>query len=524
MSSFADTPNEELEFEQKMQELLDNPASVNPEEGYEYTPEQIEELERQYAGTQDLNKDQAAEYLKNKEFSYSNVSADDLSYLVSYEDPKSCGAPRNYLEGALGSQKISEWTAERKVESDSLPQKCIAFALNSYPEIFTKEAVVQAKANESAAFVKCNGAESRPIMTKDDKRIPNPRPCVSKKFVNVTYNAYVDVMECLKLDPKELLPKIYNESGFYMNAFGGSKDAGVGQMTGGAIKQVNTVYPKYIKEMTEAAIANPGGACSRILKYKSLIAPAKPETANRCSFLMPVQNPLRNLVYSAMLTRYNTQYVSGISYKAGEEVLIGADKQVILVKGTAEDQMTGKMKEFDILRKLEQLGMKNVNLHDYKTMLVLVGYNSGIPSASRAFRDYLDQRIEANRKSKSNKYNLTPAHFDFYSTSDLVKDARKIVASSNIKPDDDAETKAAKIQRRKILPKYWASAYTRTFPEYLALRMNEYDGKTKKIFKVYGFPGYLNILVNKNKLIRETFQNGGVDPNYCTLPNFLKIK
>lgn len=524
MSSFADTPNEELEFEQKMQELLDNPVSVNPEEGYEYTPDQIEELEHKYAGTQDLNKDQIAEYLKQKEFSYSNVSADDLSYLVSYEDPKSCGASRNYLEGALGSQKISEWTAERAEESESLPRKCIAFTLNSYPEIFTKEAVVQAKAGESAAFVKCNGAESRPIMTKDDKRIPNPRPCVSEKFVNVTYNAYVDVMECLKLDPKELLPKIYNESGFYMNAFGSFKDAGIGQMTGGAIKQVNEVYPKYIKEMTQAAIANPGGACARILKYKSLIATAKAETDNRCSLIMPVQNPLRNLIYSAMLTRYNTQYVSGISYRAGQEMLATENDQMTLVRGTSEDQMNGKMKKFDILKKLNQLGMKNVNLHDYKTMLVLVGYNSGIGTATNTLVRYLDQRIEANRKSKSNKYNLTPAHFDFYSTSDLVKDARKIIMSSNIKPDDDAETKAAKIQRRKILPKYWASAYTRTFPEYLALRMNEYDGKTKKIFKVHGFPGYLNILVNKNKLIRETFQNGGVDPNYCTLENFLKIR
>ena len=109
-------------------------------------------------------------------------------------------------------------------------------------------------------------------------------------------------------------------------------------------------------------------------------------------------------------------------------------------------------------------------------------------------------------------------------TKDSVKDARKILMSTNINPDDDAETKAAKVKRRLILPSYWASAYTKTFPEYLALRMNEYDGKTKKPFKVYGFPGYLNALANKNKMIRDTFQAGGVDPNYCTLENFLKIK
>lgn len=523
MSSFADTPNEELDFEQKMQELLDNPKAVNPEEGYEYTPEQIEETERQYAGTIDLEKDQIAEYLKKKEFSFSNVSADDLSYLVSYEDPKVCGASRNYLEGVLGSPKISEWTAERAVESESLPRKCIAFTLNSYPEIFTKEAVLQTKASSSVAFAKCKNLDSAPFMNKK-KRIANPTPCVSKKFVNVTYNAYVDVLECLKLNPKELLPKIYNESGFFMNAFGSGMDGGVGQLTGLAIEQVNSIYPGYIKEMTQAALAAPGGACARIMKYKSLIAPAKAEPGFRCSLILPEQNPLRNLVYSAILTRYNTKYVSGISYRAGEEMLAGEDNQMTAVKGTSEDLMNGKMKEFDILKKLTQLGMKNVNLHDYKTMLVLVGYNSGIGTATNTLVNYLDQRIEANSKSKSSKYNLTAAHFDFYSTKDLVRDARRIVMSSHINSDDDAETKAAKIQRRKILPSYWASAYTRTFPEYLALRMNKYDGKTKRPFTVYGFPGYLNALANKNKLIRETFQTGGVDPNYCTLENFLKIK
>ena len=523
MSSFADTPNEELEFEKKLQELLETPSTFDAEQGYEYTPEQIEETEKQYAGILDLKSNQIAEYLKKKEYSFSNVSADDLTYLSNYEDTKSCIEPRMYLEKSLGSPKISEWASERIIESDSLPRKCVAFALNSYPEIFTKEAVLQFKASGSVAFAKCKNSDSAPIMNSG-KRVSNPTPCVSKKFVNITYNAYVDVMECLKLDPKEMLPKIYNESGFFMNAFGSGMDGGIGQLTGRAIEQVNSIYPGYIKEMNQAALANPGGACARVMKYKSLIAPVKSDSAFRCSLMTPTQNPLKNLVYSAILTRFNTKYVTGISYRAGEEMLMDENKQMTLVKGTSEDVMNGKMKEFDILNKLNQLGMKNVNLHTYSTMLVLVGYNSGIPSATKTFVKYLDQRIEANRKSKSTKYNLTPADFDFLTTKDSVKDARKILMSTNINPDDDAETKAAKVKRRLILPSYWASAYTKTFPEYLALRMNEYDGKTKKPFKVYGFPGYLNALANKNKMIRDAFQAGGVNPNYCTLENFLKIK
>ncbi len=522
MSSFADTPNEELEFEQKLQELISKPSDFDPEKGFEISPQQIDETEQLFDGVLDLEPTKVANYLKNKDYSFSNVSADDLSYLVSYEDTKSCSDSRKYLEKPLSSAKISEWTSERKTESESLPRKCVTFALNSFPEVVTKQAAVDAKAAGSVAFAKCSKPDSAPPMP-GGKRVLNPTPCISKSFVNITYNAYVDVMDCLKLDPKKLLPKIYNESGFFMNAFGSGMDGGIGQLTGQAIEQVNSIYPRYLEEMNQAALSNPGGACARIMKYKSLLAPVKADSDFRCSLIMPIENPLKNLVYSAVLTRYNTKFVSGITYQAGEEMLSEGD-QFIRVKGTGADQLNGKMKEFEILKKLNRLGMRNVNLHDYSTMLVLVGYNAGIGTATRTLVSYLAERIEANRKSRSNKYNLTVADFDFYSTKDLVKDARKIVMSSNIKPDDDAETKAAKIQRRKILPRTWASAYTKTFPEYLALKMNRYDGKTKKPFAIYGFPGYLNALANKNKMIRDTFQAGGVDPNYCTLENFLKVK
>lgn len=522
LSSYSSSPSEDIEFERQMQELESVTSTFDPEKGFVKTPEEIEETEKLFDGTLDLDPSELEKFYAEKEFSYSDVSADDLAYLVKYEDVKSCAEPRKYLEKALQAPKISEWTNERRTESASLPRNCIAFALNSFPEVTTKKAALSVKAQGSVAFAKCASPNGAPTL-RGGKRIKNPTPCVSSNFVNVTYNAYVDVMECLRLDPKEMLPKIYNESGFFMNALGGGMDGGIGQLTGSAIEQVNSIYPKYIDQMNQAAAAHPTGPCARVMKNKSLIAPVKADSSARCSLMWPVENPLRNLVYSAILTRYNTKYVSGISYVAGEEML-GEAGQMVLAKGTADDNLQGKMKELDIKRKLELLGMKNVNLHNFNTMIVLAGYNSGIGTAMNAFAKYLDQRIEGNRQTKSQKYNLTDAHFNFIDTKDLVKEARLTVMSSNIKATADAKSKADKIKRRKALPSIWATAYTKTFPEFLALKLNSYDGKSVKPFSIYGFPGYLTALAQKNKMIRETFRSAGVDPNYCSLENFLNVR
>ena len=96
--------------------------------------------------------------------------------------------------------------------------------------------------------------------------------------------------------------------------------------------------------------------------------------------------------------------------------------------------------------------------------------------------------------------------------------------SSNIKPSENAKSKAEKIRRSKQLPAVWANAFIKTFPEYLALKLNSYNGQSTKPFSVNGFPGYLTALAHKNKMIRDTFQSAGIDPNYCSQPNFLNVK
>ena len=87
--------------------------------------------------------------------------------------------------------------------------------------------------------------------------------------------------------------------------------------------------------------------------------------------------------------------------------------------------------------------------------------------------------------------------------------------------------KKIKIQRAKLLPAKIRSSHLLTFPEFIIYQQNNFDENQKVVAKGYrtiGAPGYLSFLAAKDKGLRETFQEAGQDPNYCSNPKFLKIK
>lgn len=518
------TAAEDEIFYDEMKKLETANEKLTLADSYEVTPEEIEDYQKLTEGTLDVDRNDLQKYLEKKRFNFENVSEEDLNYLVTPEDPKQCGDTRNYIEkGLVGNPRLTDWTSERAQESKKLPRKCIAFVMNSFPEITSKQAAISYKSRSSQTFSKCPRGSSGGPALAGSQRTKNPVPCVSKNLVNATYNAFTDVMTCLKIEPKDLLPKIYNESGFYINALGGGMDGGIGQLTKPAIDQVNSIYPKYIEEITKAAAAKPDGACARIIKNKFFLVPAKSDSSSRCNLLWPAENPLRNILYVGILTRYNMKYVSGVTFEAGEEVIADGDKRIPFT-GSNTDQVAGKFKEYDIPNKLAQLGLKDADLFAFQKMLTLVGYNSGIGSAVNVFNAYLDQRLAANARNKTKKYNLSLSDFDFVSTISAVDEARSYLMSSSISPKDAADKKADKLKKRKQLPAMWGSAYQKTFPEFIALRLNAYKGDSAGRFAIYGFPGYLSALAEKNKMIRDTFKQGGVSPDYCSSDKFLNFK
>ena len=84
-----------------------------------------------------------------------------------------------------------------------------------------------------------------------------------------------------------------------------------------------------------------------------------------------------------------------------------------------------------------------------------------------------------------------------------------------------------KIKRAKVLPEKIRTAHLLTFPEFMIYNQNNFDVSQKNITKKYktiGAPGYLGFLADKNKALRATFENAGAGADYCSNPNFLKIK
>lgn len=168
-------------------------------------------------------------------------------------------------------------------------------------------------------------------------------------------------------------------------------------------------------------------------------------------------------------------------------------------------------------------------MHFFKEMLTLAGYNMGSPTAIRLFSRYLELR-------KATKKPLSEDDFDFNKVrikedvdgdkkkKSAIDIAKSYVMSSFIGKKDSPAVRQIKLNKRKQLPKVWAAAYLKSFPEFLALRANSYDGKQLTAYDVYGAPGYVSYIAEKNRNMRELSTNAGVDPDFCSDPNFLTLR
>lgn len=253
--------------------------------------------------------------------------ADD-TFRIQYEDSKDakvCPAGRLYYEKILtnpvNSKILKDLISSATPENPQFPKKCILHVMN------------RAGLGRSNLGVcsKAVGAVAR----------GGAKPCVTENLVNATYNAYVDVMDCLNLNPKFLFPKISQESGFLINAFGVGRDGGIGQFTQSAIEETNKVYDDYMKQMEVAA--NDKASCARIMQYKNLLKKASPSSAQRCSMIGVPENPLRNIVYVGIFNRMQMDRFSGIKYHAGQD-FIDRGGQFIPVTNTEKDDFEGVAK------------------------------------------------------------------------------------------------------------------------------------------------------------------------------------
>ncbi len=469
------------------------------ESPYALNPEQIEMIDQKIYNNPKYKEDLPV---------YTQISDDGLK--VEFEDakdPKVCAPARLYYEKQITSSSLlRNMIANKPSESPILPKKCVTHIMNK-----------MSLAKSSTGYC---------ASSSGSVRIPGAKPCVTENLVNMTYNSFVDVMECLNLNPKLFLPKIARESGFLINAYGAGKDGGIGQLTGIAIEAVNNDYAKYLNEIEKAASTKP--SCARIMKYKSLLTKASAKPEQRCSMIGLPENPLRNILYLGIFNRANMDHFSGVKFVAGQDVIEHGTVEVP-VTNDAKDEFEGVAKANGYKEALEQLGIKEPNMHFFKDVITLASYNMGSPTALRLFSKYLEKRKLAKKPLTSDDFNFNKVRLvkDVYgdgTEKNAIDVARSFVMSSFISRKDKAPARAIKLRKRKQLPKEWASSYLKSFPEFLALNANSYDGKQISRYSVYGAPGYVSYVADQNRELREVFTGSGIDPDYCSDPNFLVFR
>lgn len=425
-----------------------------------YTPEQLAEDEKKLAEP-------------------TEATTPVQSSLLKYEDTATCGPARLSVENIISKDARITDLIEERAESSALPRLCLLYPMNKTrlrPE----------------SYAKCpNGLKS----------LPEPggnKPCVSKNMVNLTYNSYIDVLQCFGFNPRNITPKLFNESGFTVNTLGAGFDAGVAQFTIVGIDLVNAEYSTYIEEMKATAAKDPQSPCARVAKHLDLLTMASSAKAERCEFVSPSENPLRSFVYSAILNKINLK------------------------------AMREKVQASNLEARIKQLGFQNVNMTNLTEALAMAAYNAGLNPPFNALLTYVEKR-EKDRIATSAR------DFDFYATNKATdidgvsKDVLAIARSFVLAPFTSPKTEAGKdlkIQRTKLLQQKIDNSYKLSFPEHMIYHqtnLDEIGGTINDEFRVLGTPGYINYLVKKSEEVRKIFNDNGKGDHYCTNPDYLKM-
>ncbi|MGZ3724870.1 MAG: hypothetical protein ACXWQQ_03690 [Pseudobdellovibrio sp.] len=410
---------------------------------------------------------------------------------TDYEEIIACDRDRQFYENKLDlNPDLQKLIQKRIPAAGEFAPECVTYSMRQYQVPKTNFAV-------------CPVSSGIPSL-------PGAKPCVTSRLVNLTYNAFTDVAGCLNLNAKQLMPQIDFESGFFLNAYGVDRESGVGQLTAPLIDEVNSHFDKYMTEIEKAAGSKK--SCASLLESKKYLTKISSKPEQRCGAIGIPENPLRNIFYGLLYSKINSDKITGIKYSAGADV--------------ESDPLAGLFNTAGIKEKLGQLGYNEPNLNFLSQAVALLSYQTGPETAVKLLQQYLDLRIE-------NKLPVSWKDFDFYNAvkevdldgkeKDSIEIARSYVTSSIIDPKDTPEIKKLKVAKRKNFPKVWQAAYAESFPVFLTLRANSYNGNSTDVFTIYGYPGYISVIADRNQTTFQLFQNSDVSPASCLDPEFLKV-
>lgn len=344
---------------------------------------------------------------------HKNEQKTELASLsLDFETPEECGRERNYLQTDIDKISPLLLRTRSEVSSSQPPRQCVTYIMKNFAPLATPLSF------RSQCRDEAGNPLSSPVRKYGETGFQSP--CVTEPYVNSVYNSMIDVADCFNIPMKELLPKLYNESGLHINTLGAGFDAGIGQLTSGALKQDvfeqyngEDRYPSsfewYVTEMKKSDKPSCKRISSITIAYTFNIPKGQHlcsseqavndptcfkvwEFANRCQFMSAPENPLRNVLTMAMLYRNNLRAVTGVSYSAGQDVLSGGRN---FSEGMPYEGYIGRG---DFVERFRRLGARNADQEVLKQIIMGLGFNAGISAPRDFIQEYLQQRENSGRK------------------------------------------------------------------------------------------------------------------------------
>lgn len=211
-----------------------------------------------------------------------------LSQKIEFEK---CEEPhRMYLERKMNLFSPEYLRGDTVQSSSKLPVQCIQLA----------------QANHRGTYAVCEKEFDKP-------KISYVKPCRTEAYVNLTYNAYHDVMDCFNLDPREMFYQIMIESGFHPNAINRTGfDSGLAQFTGNGIKRVENVVNNTQRILLESSRPS----CQRVASIVGHFDLNSSHFKNRCVMIAFPANPYRSMFFAYLHTRLDMismeEYLVGV--------------------------------------------------------------------------------------------------------------------------------------------------------------------------------------------------------------------
>jgi hypothetical protein len=231
-----------------------------------------------------------------------------------------------------------------------LPQECVSFSMNSWLGFGKKK-------GEVSFLARCDSPTGIPV------RGAKP-PCLTPDYVQLAHKSLAIASDCFDVDAKFLVPKIKGESGFLHAALGGGSDAGIGQLTGGALGDLSRQLEKFRKE---AETKSERQSCSIILGHWKLIAEnISSSPQHRCIAISWPDNPLKNTVLTVLFYRHL-------------EILIEEE-----------------MKLLGIYPLLKETRLDERHFSSLRGILSNLAYNSGSRQVVHLLRRYLRARLNSS--------------------------------------------------------------------------------------------------------------------------------